>query len=215
MNATIVQCEQRTPEWFQARAGRLTGSCAGDMLATIKSGEAAARRDLRMSIVVERLTGNSQEGGYVNAEMQRGIEKEPDAIAAYEALTGLVVQRVGFVAHPSLPVGCSPDGYVDDWRGLVSVKCPKTATHVRYLRSGAMPADYVPQMLHELWVTDAAYYDFVSFDDRLPPSLQIFYVRVLRNDAAVREYADKAQAFLAEVEAEYQQLAQMALAVPA
>ena len=36
----VVEAEQRSPEWFAARLGRLTGSVAGDMVATIKSGEA-------------------------------------------------------------------------------------------------------------------------------------------------------------------------------
>ena len=56
-NFTIVEAEQRTPAWFAARAGRLTASRAKDMLAAIKTGEAAARRDLRIQLVVERLTG--------------------------------------------------------------------------------------------------------------------------------------------------------------
>lgn len=63
----------------RARVGLLTASCAGDMMATIKSGEAAARRDLRVRLVVERLTGVSQEDGFINAAMQRGIDKEADA----------------------------------------------------------------------------------------------------------------------------------------
>jgi hypothetical protein len=58
---TVVMAEQRSPEWFAARLGRLTGSRAADMLATIKSGEAAARRDLRVQLVVERLTSTLQE----------------------------------------------------------------------------------------------------------------------------------------------------------
>jgi hypothetical protein len=84
----IVEAEQRSEAWFRARAGRLTGSRAGDMLATIKSGEAAARRDLRTQLVVERLTGQPQEDAYVNAAMQWGIDHEAEAFAAYEAESG-------------------------------------------------------------------------------------------------------------------------------
>ena len=47
----IHAIEQRSPEWFTVRAGKLTGSAAKDMLAEIKSGEAAARRDLRYKLV--------------------------------------------------------------------------------------------------------------------------------------------------------------------
>ena len=44
MRFAIINADQRSPEWFRARSGRLTGSRAADMLATIKTGEAAARR---------------------------------------------------------------------------------------------------------------------------------------------------------------------------
>jgi hypothetical protein len=95
-NFTVCSAEQRSPAWFAARAGRLTGSRAGDMLATIKSGEAAARRDLRTQLVVERLTGQPQEDTFINAAMQWGIDHEADAFAAYEAQSGNMVRRTGF-----------------------------------------------------------------------------------------------------------------------
>src|SRR4051812_22312832 len=94
----IMLCtEQRVPEWYQARVGRLTGSSAADMLARIKTGEAAARRDLRMRLVCERLTGQAQEDTYVSPAMQHGIDMEDAAFAAYEAHTGQIAQRVGFL----------------------------------------------------------------------------------------------------------------------
>jgi hypothetical protein len=80
----IIDAEQRSPSWFEARLGRLTASDAGKMLATIKSGEAAARRDLRMRLVCERLTNRSAEEPYTNADMERGLTMEPQARIAYE-----------------------------------------------------------------------------------------------------------------------------------
>ena len=57
MTGIVLDVAQRSPEWFAARCGRVTSTAAADMLATIKSGEAAARRDLRTRLVCERLTG--------------------------------------------------------------------------------------------------------------------------------------------------------------
>jgi putative phage-type endonuclease len=199
---TVVEAEQRSPEWFAARLGRLTGSRAADMLATIKTGEAAARRDLRMQLVCERLTQSLQEDGFINAAMQRGIDCEPLAFAAYEAETGQVVQRSGFCAHNTLAIGCSLDGHIEDFEGILECKCPKSATHLRYLKAGVVPADYLPQITHNLWVTGAQWCDFVSFDDRFPAALSFFRVRVNRDEKAIDEYAAKAIAFLAEVQTE-------------
>jgi len=198
----IVMAEQRSPEWFQARLGRLTGSRAADMLATIKSGEAAARRDLRTQLVCERLTQTLQEEAFVNGAMQRGIECEPLALQAYEALTGEVAHRTGFLAHRTLAVGCSLDGHIGDFAGILELKCPKSATHLAYLRSGQVPAIYVPQITHNLWVSGAAWCDFLSFDDRFPPGLQTCLIRVERNEQQIASYALAASLFLSEVEAD-------------
>lgn len=205
MTFTICEAEQRSPEWFAARLGRLTGSRAGDMLAQIKSGEAAARRDYRLQLACERLTGQSQENGYVNAEMQRGIDLEPRAFAAYEALTGNLAQRVGFMAA-DIMAGCSPDGIVGA-EGLLELKCPKSATHLRYLRAGTMPSEHVAQVTHNLWIAgmyrpEIKWCDFLSFDDRFPGPLQTFLVRVNRDEDVIATYEQRALAFLAEVEAE-------------
>jgi YqaJ-like viral recombinase domain len=200
---TIIDAEQRSPEWFQARLGRLTGSRAGDMLATIKSGEAAARRDLRTQLVCERLTHTLQEDGYINAVMQRGIDVEPQAFAAYEALTGNLAQRSGFLAHNTLAVGCSLDGHVGAFEGILELKCPKSATHLSYLRApGIVPAAHRAQIIHNLWVSGAQWADFLSFDDRFPPHLQTFLVRVERDEKELASYALAAALFLSEVEAE-------------
>lgn len=202
MKFRIIDAEQRSPEWFAARLGRLTGSVAGDMLATIKSGEAAARRDLRLKLVCERLTASLQEDAFVNAAMQRGIECEPLAFAAYEARTGQMVQRVGFVQSTDVLAGCSPDGYVGDFEGLIECKCPKSATHLKYLKAGSVPSEHIAQITHNLWVTGAQWCDFVSYDDRFPESLHLFIARVDRDEAVIQRYADQALAFLAEVETE-------------
>lgn len=210
MRFTVIDAEQRSPEWFAARLGRLTGSRAADMLATIKTGEAAARRDLRTQLVCERLTGQMQDDGFINAVMQRGIDCEPLAFAAYEAQTGTLVERSGFLAHLDHMAGCSLDGHVGAFTGILELKCPKSTTHLRYLRGGIVPADYLPQITHNLWISGAQWADFVSFDDRFPADLQLFIVRVDRDALSLQEYERKALAFLAEVDRETEALATMA-----
>ena len=205
---TVSTCEQRSEEWFRLRAGLLTGSAAADMLATIKTGEAAARRDLRLRLVTERLTQRPQEDTYVNAAMQWGIDTEPLARAAYEAVTGEIVQTCGFVKLTDLAMGCSPDGYLGDFDTLLSIKCPKSATHLGYLQAGRFPVAYEPQLLHEMLVTGASAYEFLSFDPRFPEHMQRFRVTVKREsvESAIQDYALKAAAFLKEIDEQVAQL---------
>jgi hypothetical protein len=193
---------QRTPEWLAARCGRLTSTGAPDMVARIKTGEAAARRDLRTRLVVERLTGIPVENGYRSADMQWGIDHEAEARHAYEAETGRVVREVGFLAHPELLAGCSPDGLIGT-DGILEIKCPKSATHLMTLRSRVIPVEYLPQIHHALWITGRTWGDFVSFDPRFPAPLQLVIVRLVLPIEQRRAYELVVRLFLSEVDREF------------
>lgn len=201
----LSEHEQGTPEWYQVRAGRATGSRARDITAKIKSGEAADRRDYRVQIVTERLVGAPQEDGYVSKDMQWGIDQEPYARMAFEAATGAFVEEAGFAYLPNLAAGCSVDGFIDD-DGIFEAKCPKSATHIKYLMAGRLPPEYVPQVTHNLWVTGRAFADFVSFDPRMPADLQLFHIRVERSELDLAGYEKELRAFLAECDALEEQL---------
>lgn len=197
---TIIDAEQRSEAWFQARCGRVTGSCAGDMFARIKNGdEAAARRDLRTKLAIEQLTGVSQEDDFLNADMRRGIELEPEAFGAYEAVAEPLEQRTGFLSHNEMLVGCSLDGHVGDFEGIVELKVPKSATHLRYLRGNGVPAEHKYQIAHNLFVSGAKWCDFVSYDPRFPEPLRLFRARAFRKDDEIDSYRLMLTAFLAEV----------------
>jgi hypothetical protein len=200
---------QRTPEWHALRAGKLTGSVAKDMLAKGRGSEPSTkRRDLKFRLLAERLTGRPQEDGYVNDAMKWGIEHEQEAIGMYEAARNCLVEPIGFVEHDDLPVGTSPDGFVGE-AGIVSIKCPKTATHIAALRAKAEPAEHWAQNTHELWLTGRAWLDFVSYDPRLPDQWQLFVVRVMRIPAELAAYEREVLTFLAEVDREIEALKTM------
>ncbi len=197
----VHRIPQRSEQWYALGCGKLTASSAADVLVTGKAwAEAVARRDLRLKLACERLTGIPEPGGFVSDEMQRGIDKEADAIAAYEAKTGLLVDTsVGFMEAEDVLAGYSPDGVVGD--GLVECKCPKTSTHLGYLRDpGSLAKKYAAQAWHGLWISGASWIDLVSFDDRLPSHLSLVVVRVLPDK--VPDYALAATLFLNEVTAE-------------
>jgi putative phage-type endonuclease len=190
---------QGSTEWLAMRAGKVTASRVADVMAKIKSGEAAARRDYRAQLVAEILTGKPQEDGYLNAEMQWGLDQEPLARSAYEVAKGVLVDQPGFVMHPTIDrAGASPDG-VAGKIGL-EIKCPKTATHLQYLDAGTVPTKYEPQMLWQMCCMEAEACDFVSFDPRLPVHLQLFIVRFPRDDKRITEITAEVTVFLREVD---------------
>lgn len=212
MSFTVLEADQRSPEWFKARAGRLTGSVAAEMMATRKdSTEAAARRDLRTRLVLERIVGEPLEDDYQNFDMRRGIELEPEAIGAYEALTGRIVWRTGFLAHEELPIGCSLDGHFGEFEGLLELKCPRSANHLRYLRTRGLPAEHRWQVIHNLFVTGAQWAEFVSYDPKFPEPLRLFIHRYERVQSEIDSYEMLLRQFLREVDAEFAEVSRMAM----
>ena len=207
-NFTVIDAPQRSPAWFAARAGRLTGSVAGEIAATLKSGgEPAGRRDLRTRLALERICGRSFEDDYQNGDMKRGIELEPAALRAYEVAAGNMVQFTGFLAHTQFPMGCSLDGQINDFEGIVELKAPRPATHLKYLRAGTLPAEHRFQIIHNLYITGAQWADFGSYAPDFPEPLRLFLVRVERDEAELANYEKKALAFLADVDRECEAIA--------
>jgi hypothetical protein len=198
----VLDCAQRSDAWRDARLGRLTASRAHDILARPRrfAEESAARRAYRRQLVCERLAGVPFERPFVSRAMVRGREKEGAARAAYAARTGQVVHTSGFVAHDALRAGCSLDGHVDDFAGVLEIKAPNTVTHLRYLATRRVPRRYRSQITHHLWMTGAAWCDFVSFDDRVPARLQLLVVRVHRADVDIAGYDQAARQFLRDVD---------------
>ncbi len=208
---TVVDAPQRSERWFAARLGRLTGSRASDMLSTLKTGkgEAAGRRNLRVQLVLERVTGRSLEDGFQSKAMEQGIIREVDACAMYEALTGTFLHSTGFLAHNTLLAGCSLDGHVGDFEGIIEIKSPQPATHLGYLRSGQIPDNYYKQILHGLWMSGALWCDWLSYNPDFPAHLQTKLVRVARNEAVIKAYELMVRMFLGEVEAEVTAIREM------
>jgi len=203
----ILDFPQGSAEWLASRAGKVTASRISDVLAKIKSGEATARRDYKAQIVAEILTGKPQEEGFVNDAMRWGTENEPFARAAYEVARGVLVDQVGLVLHPEIDrAAASPDGLANE--GLVEIKCPKTATHLDYVLAGVVPEKYRNQMLWQMACTERQWCDFVSFDPRLPQDLQLFVVRMERDDKAVKEMEKEVRKFLDEVDEVIEKLMQ-------
>lgn len=190
--------EQRTPEWFAARCGKVTASRIADVMARTKTGYGASRANYCAQLVVELMTGQPAES-FTNAAMQWGTDTEPQARDAYSAHTGRLVEDAGFFVHPRIDrSGASPDGLVGD-DGLLEVKCPNTATHIDTLLEKKPAQKYIYQMQWQMACANRAWCDFASFDPRMPERHQLFIVRVKRDDELIGQIEREVASFLDEV----------------
>jgi putative phage-type endonuclease len=173
----MTEIIQGSAEWKAIRVGKVTASRIADVVAKTKTGWGASRANLMAELIAERLTGQAAEG-FVNAAMQHGTDTEPQARAAYEFFTDATVDLIGFVPHPTIAMAAaSPDGLVG-LDGLVEIKCPLTATHIDTLLGQSVPGRYITQMTWQMACTGRTWCDYVSFDPRMPPSMQLFVKRI-------------------------------------
>ncbi len=190
---------QRTEEWHLARLAKVTASRVYDVVKKGSSGYLKARENYMSELLCERLSGEPYQT-ITTPSMQRGIDKEPLARSFYENITGVMVLETGFVNHPLIKgFGASPDGLVSH-DGLIEIKCPNTAQHITFIRTGKIDPRYEYQMLAQLDCTGRKWCDFVSFDDRLPENLVIKIKRFYRDDEKIKEMESEIVAFLNELD---------------
>ena len=168
-------------------------------------GRTKASLDLMYQLAGERITGELAKR--VNA-MQWGIDHEDEARAAYAFLTNAEITRVGLIRHPSIAnAHVSVDALVGDDGGL-EIKCPTSSVHLQTLLADAVPEDHLPQIFWSLACTRRAWWDFVSYDPRFPPGLQMFVKRIERDETAIATMEGEVERFLYELEEKINALAE-------
>lgn len=197
-------------DWMQARCGRVTASRLGDVMNFLKQtkaeaqagvlNEGAKRIGYRAELIAERLTAMPAEH-FVSSYMKFGADYEADARQAYELQREVMVDQLGFVRHPSFDfAGASPDGLVGDEGGL-EIKVPKTETHLSYLLADVVPEEYKPQMYFGMICCERWWWDFCSYDPRLPKELRLFTKRLVWDEVEAQRINAVVQGFHESIEA--------------
>lgn len=86
----VVGINQNSPNWVRARIGIVTASRVGNVMRKLvrSTNEAKERSDYRNELVLERVRGYAI-NHKVTPDMQRGIDLQPAAAAAYEIEKGV------------------------------------------------------------------------------------------------------------------------------
>lgn len=190
-----IDLVQGSDEWLAARAGRATAS----MFSAVRAkGEGKTRKSYMVKLAAERLTGKPSES-FSNHHMERGTEQEPYARLSYEARYGVAIEEVGFVQHPVLMAGSSPDGLVDD-DGGVEIKSVIPTVQIETFLKGSFPSAHKAQIMGNLWITGRAWWDFVSYSPDLPEHLRLYVYRVFRDEAYIRSLETEVRMFLVELD---------------
>ncbi len=200
--------EQRTPEWFQVKAGKVGGSTVHVVLSNGRdSTEAKGRFNLKVKLATERDTGKYLHDSYFNKDMENGEEREPALKGLYEQTTGEMVTDVGFIDHPTIEwFGVSPDSIVLPFDlsgfpvGGMEGKCPRLTTFCDRVTSRAVPSDHRWQCLALAECAALEWVDYVNFHPDRPEGQQLLIVRVYRNEADISRMVDGVRLFNEEVD---------------
>ena len=140
----ILEIKQNSPEWHQARAGRVGGSECSSFFTYANKPEAipAGLKTLAYQKVAEAL-GYTEEG-YESEAMLWGKEYEPVARLAFEDRHFIKVEEIGYVQEGKL-FGFSPDGYLQDGT-IIEIKCPSVKAWVEFASTKEIPKEHKAQM---------------------------------------------------------------------
>lgn len=149
---------QGSPEWL---AWRMTGIGASD--APIIMGKSLYTRAYELYKQKTGRAGNAKPNPILDKIRERGHQLEPLARAAVQQETGHpLTPMIGVSAvHPF--IRSSYDGY-DAFNGEpTEIKCPGPRAHSMAL-AGYVPEEYVDQLQHQLFVAEAEWGNYYSFD---------------------------------------------------
>ena len=170
----IIECEQRSPEWFEIRRGIPTAS-SFNKIVTSTGEPSKQRKDYLYTLAAERISGVVEET-FVSLKMQKGIDREEEARLVYAMHREALVKKVGFCLSNNGRWGCSPDGLVDDsgGHGMIEIKCRMGKTAIEHLLANELPTGCVQQIQGGMFVTGTEWSDYVSYY----PGLPLLIVRV-------------------------------------
>lgn len=174
----LTSFEQGSPEWKQARAGKVTASRAKDARDKLKSGAASGKQiAYACQVALERLSGQPADATFENWQMREGHVQEPIARAAYERRTGNLVDEVGAFATDDDLFLYSPDGLIDG-DGLLEVKTLFSPERIMTIVGNGDVSDFIDQCMFGLWLTGRQWIDLVVW----VPSLEHLTIKRIDRD---------------------------------
>ncbi len=176
----IVVIDQNSPEWLEARKGKITGSKLNGIITHRGDGKKLGFYELiaeKLSIVDESEDGRD-----------RGHQLEDEGIAALSEKIGVKFEKVGLCVHDEYEeIANSPDGLSkegDKYTIGAEVKCLSGARHIQAWHTKKLDNDYYYQMLQYFIVNPDLHTLYFAFYDPRLTAFPIHYMVFNRDDIA-------------------------------
>lgn len=188
MTVQVFDCQQGTPEWFEARRGLPTASEFSSVLA---KGEGKTRMAYMRKLASEIITGEIGES-FTTAAMERGKVMEAEARDLYAFIHDAPLTQVGFLRNGQK--GASPDSLSGDVGG-VEIKTQRGDLLIEtLLRDGFLP-EHKAQCQGFLWVAEREWVDLVVYWPKMP----MFVKRTYRDENYIKALSVAVDVFNSEL----------------
>lgn len=151
----LYDFEQRSPEWYKIREGKITASPIINILGKLTTQKCLDAIDnLALKLAIESKIG-CIENDFVSFDMQRGIDLEPSALnklADILSLEFVDVSKVGFAEYNE-HIGASPDGLCSN-NSTIEIKCPTIDKVFKMALKDEIDEKYIAQMQMQMLCTD-------------------------------------------------------------
>lgn len=150
--------EQRSKEWFKARSGKFTASDISRLLGkeSLKKTKDSIS-NMAFEKAVDVVFGHDPEPEFLPADMQRGIDLEPNAFRLFKEIKELEFTEVKECSFYQIDgnSGASPDGLVGNY-SVLEIKCPRRGKFFKYVSNGYEEIDikYIAQMQMQMLATN-------------------------------------------------------------
>ena len=194
-NLILLDCEQGSKQWLNARRGIPTSSCFSKILTS--NGKLSSQWDGYMNtLLAEYADSEFETTRFKSRAMVNGNKREPEARNLYRFITGNnVVEVGGMYLDDTKQTLCSPDGLIFELSKGWEVKCPNLNTHIGYVRKGVLPTQYILQVQAGLAFSGFKTWDFMSFHPKFKPLI----ITIERNEFLIRKIKESLTYFCQEL----------------
>lgn len=226
MTLRIIECDQGSAEWFEARRGiptasefstvmsegRADGTMPNAMIdALVKEGATAAQLAAAVKAAKSRNSNPAaMRAKYLDRLAAEIITEEPDpdtfSNAHLERGKEMEAEARALYALTYEPV--TQVGFIRNGRkgaspdslvgnnGGLEIKTALPHIQLPRLRANVLPPEHKAQVQGNIWVAEREWWDFMSYWPKLPPLV----VRVYRDEAYIAQLAKAIDAFNAELD---------------
>lgn len=194
-----VECEQGTPEWYQARMGIPTASEFKTLLGIKKDARDKVTRQTYMRKLAGEIICGMPMESYSNDFMQRGKDMEGDARTKYALLFDVEPEIKGFGRNGRK--GCSPDSLIGE-EGMLEIKSKAPHLLIDCLLKDEFPPEHYAQCQGALWVAEREWIDIACYWPNMPlfvkrATWDAEYIANLRQ--AVQDFNEELDALVEQV----------------